>query len=173
MKSVGASERGGPAGWRLGQARALYSQAAPGPGARWLVLAEAPAAALEADPLQGDAGKLLGNMLRAAGMNRSGAVLLAPLARHAAAGATADFSAALADLVASAEPDLVLVMGRLAAQALLPGDQPFGKLRGQVHQLHGTKTVVTYDAPYLLRRPADKARAWEDLCLAMSLAPLA
>lgn len=28
--------------------------------------------------------------------------------------------------------------------------------------------VVTYHPAYLLRSPADKARAWSDLCLAMS-----
>jgi uracil-DNA glycosylase len=36
-----------------------------------------------------------------------------------------------------------------------------------VHQVHGTKTVVTYDAAVLLRSPLDKAKAWEDLCLAL------
>jgi DNA polymerase len=161
---------GEQASWRLGAARALYPQAAPAPGARWLVLAETSVAALDADPLQGDAGRLLGNMLRAARMNDSGTVLLAPLVRQAAADPTADFSAALAVLVAQHQPDLVLVMGRLAAQAVLRSTVPFGKLRGQVHSLNGATTLVTYDAPYLLRRPADKARAWEDLCLAISLA---
>jgi DNA polymerase len=29
--------------------------------------------------------------------------------------------------------------------------------------------VVTYHPAYLLRTPADKARAWDDLCLAASL----
>jgi hypothetical protein len=53
---------------------------------------------------------------------------------------------------------------------VLPSTEPFGKLRGQVHRLHAVKTIVTYDANYLLHRPADKARAWDDLCLAMSLA---
>lgn len=165
-----AAAAGQPTAWRLGDARSLYSEveAQAAPGARWLVLAETAPAALAADPLQGEAGKLLGNMLRAARMRRSGAVLLAPLLRHA--GANTDFSAALAALVAREQPDLVLVMGRLAAQAVLPGDQPFGKLRGQVHRLHGANTIVTYDAPYLLRNPADKAKAWDDLCLAMSLA---
>lgn len=158
------------ASWRLGEARALYPRVAPAPGARWLVLAETSVAALDADPLQGDAGRLLGNMLRAARMNDSGTVLLAPLVRLAASGPTADFSAALAVLVAQHQPDLVLVMGRLAAQAVLRSTEPFGKLRGQVHSLNGATTLVTYDAPYLLRRPADKARAWEDLCLAISLA---
>ena len=81
----------------------------------------------------------------------------------------AGLPAALSALVASAQPDVVLVMGRLAAQALLQSNEPLGKLRGQVHRLHGAKTIVSYDANYLLRNPADKARAWDDLCLAMSL----
>jgi DNA polymerase len=44
-----------------------------------------------------------------------------------------------------------------------------GELRSQVHQLHGVPLVVTFDAPYLLRASADKARAWADLCLALEL----
>jgi DNA polymerase len=97
--------------------------------------------------------------------------MIAPLARGAAAGAGASLPDALPALVATAKPDVVLVMGRLAAQALLQSSEPFGKLRGQVHSLHGAKTVLTYDATYLLRNPADKAKAWDDLCLAMGLAP--
>jgi DNA polymerase len=160
---------GQPASWQLGQAQALYAPTAQAGGACWLVLAETPASALQSPVFEGDAGRLLDNMLRAARLNQAGAVLFAPLVRHADARATEEFSAALSALVARAQPDVVLVMGRLAALALLPSGEPFGKLRGRVHTLHGAKTVVTYDAPYLLRTPADKARAWDDLCLAMSL----
>jgi DNA polymerase len=45
---------------------------------------------------------------------------------------------------------------------------PLGKLRGQVYLAHGCPVVVTYHPAYLLRSPADKARAWSDLCMAMS-----
>ena len=108
-------------------------------------------------------------MLRAARLHKAGVVLLAPLVRGAVAGVVAALPEALPALLASAQPDVVLVMGRLAAQALLQSSEPFGKLRGQVHGLHGAQTVVTYDATYLLRNPSDKAKAWDDLCLAMSL----
>jgi uracil-DNA glycosylase family 4 len=157
--------------WTLGDAQALYAEAAHAEGARWLVLAETPAAALQREPFspfEGEAGKLLDNMLRAARLNKAGVVLLAPLVRGAAAGVGAALPEALPALLASAQPDVVLVMGRLAAQALLQSGEPFGKLRGQVHGLHGAQTVVTYDATYLLRNPSDKAKAWDDLCLAMS-----
>ena len=34
----------------------------------------------------------------------------------------------------------------------------------------GVPVVVTYHPAYLLRTPADKAKAWEDLCLAAGVA---
>jgi len=157
--------------WGMGAAQALYAEAAHAEGARWLVLAETPAAALQREsfgPFEGEAGKLLDNMLRAARLHKAGVVLLAPLVRGAATGVGAALPEALPALLSSAQPDIVLVMGRLAAQALLQSSEPFGKLRGQVHGLHGTQTVVTYDATYLLRNSSDKAKAWDDLCLAMS-----
>jgi DNA polymerase len=157
--------------WSMGAAQPLYAEAAHAEGARWLVLAETPAAALQREPFnpfEGEAGKLLDNMLRAARLHKAGVVLLAPLVRRAAAGVGAALPEVLPALLASAQPDVVLVMGRLAAQALLQSSEPFGRLRGQVHGLHGAHTVVTYDATYLLRNPSDKAKAWDDLCLAMS-----
>lgn len=156
--------------WSMGDAQALYAEAAHAEGARWLVLAETPAAALQREPFnpfEGEAGKLLDNMLRAARLHKAGVVLLAPLVRGAAAGVGAALPEALPALLASAQPDVVLVMGRLAAQALLQSSEPFGRLRGQVHALRGAQAVVTYDATYLLRNPSDKAKAWDDLCLAM------
>jgi DNA polymerase len=47
---------------------------------------------------------------------------------------------------------------------------PLGKLRGQVWHYQGVPVVVTYPPAYLLRAGQDKARAWEDLCLAMDVA---
>ena len=177
---AGAVLAAGPLAWRLGEARALYAGAAHAGGARWLVLAEAGRASADpaSDPFQGDAGKLLDNMLRAARLHRAGVALLAPLMREGREGRQADagpelgdFQQSLAALIAGVQPDVVLVMGRLAAQALLPSGEPLGKLRGQAHRLHGVRAVVTYDAPYLLRSPLDKAKAWDDLCLAISLLP--
>ena len=169
--------------WQLGAAQTLYAEAAPTDGPRWMLLAETPAASLRAeafDPLAGDAGRLLGNMLRAARLDRSGkaphpttagAVLLVPLARMAAGGGTQQaLTDALAEVVANIRPDIILVMGRLAAQALLQSSEPLGKLRGQVHKLQGVRTVITYDPAYLLRSPLEKAKAWDDLCLAAETA---
>jgi uracil-DNA glycosylase family 4 len=57
-------------------------------------------------------------------------------------------------------------------QALLGTDEAIGKLRGRVHQRRGVPVIVTYHPAYLLRTLADKARAWDDLCLAASVLEL-
>ena len=173
--------------WTLGEARALYAASAkpaadkgqpavPGGAARWLLLIETPPGANEADPLAGDAGKLLDNMLRAAGLHQSASAVCVSLSRRldpvtaANAGNTAPLDAALVGLFKAEKPDIVLIMGRLAAQALLQSTEPLGKLRGRMHQLAGVAAVVTYDAAYLLRSLPDKAKAWDDLCRAQHIA---
>ena len=164
-----ASSQGHPA-WRVGALQTLYADTAVQNARRWLILLEAPASALQGrfNPLDGDAGKLLDNMLRAARLPTAGAVLLAPVVRGDAS-TSGDLPSALAHLSASAKADVVLVMGRLAAQALLQSTEPLAKLRGRIHSALGTKTVITIDPAYLLRNPLDKAKAWDDLCLGLSL----
>ena len=156
--------------WQFATPYALYADAPPGAGGpRWLVLAETPIAALQASgfhPFDGEAGKLLDNMLRATRLAAPGRVVLVPMGRQLPSDAAVP-GASLAELVATHQPHVLLVMGRLAAQALLRTTEPLGKLRGRVHILHGVKTIVTYDAQPLLRTPADKAKAWDDLCLGM------
>ena len=64
------------------------------------------------------------------------------------------------------KPRIILAMGRFAVQALLRSDEPIGRLRGRVHRYQGVPLVVTYHPAYLLRNLPEKAKAWDDLCLA-------
>ena len=68
------------------------------------------------------------------------------------------------------QPRIILAMGRFAVQSLLRSDRAIGQLRGQVHDYQGVPLIVTYHPAYLLRNLVDKAKAWEDLCLAASVA---
>jgi DNA polymerase len=167
----------GTSTWRIGKLQTLYTPQSVASAARWLVLMESPASALQQpyNPFDGDAGKLLDNMLRAAHLHTADSAMLAPLVRaNNAGGSGGDLTAELADLLASAQADVVLVMGRLATQAMLQSTEPLPALRGKIHRLQGTKavinTIVTLDPAYLLRNPLDKAEAWDDLCLAISVA---
>jgi len=67
--------------------------------------------------------------------------------------------------IAAIKPKLILAVGRIAAQNLLATDAPLGRLRGRVHRFGplSTALIVTYHPAYLLRSPAEKRKAWEDL----------
>ena len=157
--------------WTLGAVRAVYEPAA-GASARWLLLIETPADSADVELFTGDTGLLLDNMLRAAGLPNSARAAWVPVQRLASAAGPDSgepgpaLQISLSALVQAEKPDVLLIMGRLAAQALLQTAEPLGKLRGQKHQLAGVPAFVTYDAAYLLRSLPDKARAWDDLCLA-------
>ena len=191
ITSAGAGKDSESAGADLGDAdqaalRAAWSAcqasrvlgAAAGASPDWLVLGEAlgisddPASA----PFVGDAGVLLDNMLRAVGIRAQAPLRSAQL--------TSVLKTRLADqpdgdpLVFNAphlerhvrllQPRLILALGPFAVQLLLRDATPLGQLRGRVHRYQGVPVVVSYAPATLLRNPAEKAKAWADLCLAMS-----
>lgn len=141
----------------------------------WLVVADMPPEAdgRHGDPFAGDAGRLLDNMLRALKLHDGRTpVHLMRTHRGVAAGQPGSPRAmdeAFGEHAAAIAPRVVLAMGPLAAQSLMRSGDPLGKLRGRVVPLDsigGAPVVATYHPAYLLRNPADKARAWADLCLA-------
>lgn len=148
----------------------------PGVGdtaARLLVIGEAPGADedRQGEPFVGRAGRLLNNMLRAIGLSREQVYITNILKcrpprnrdpRPEESVACRDYLNRQVELLA---PHLVLVLGRIAAQALLQTDRPLGVLRGEVRHLPGSglPVVVTYHPAYLLRSPEQKAKAWQDL----------
>lgn len=156
------------------------------PQAQWLLVGEAPGEQedLQGEPFVGPAGQLLDRMLAALGLTRADdgpepparRVYIAntlkcrpPRNRNPAPDEMAKCEPFLLRQVELLQPRLILAMGRYAVQSLLRSDEPVGKLRGRVHRYQGRPLVVTYHPAYLLRSPGDKARAWEDLCLAASV----
>jgi DNA polymerase len=157
-----------------------------GNGARaavWMVAAGATTAADEKErqPLAGDPGKLLANMLAAVQLSRDENVYVTNLIKCRPASASGGDRAPTADEAAACRPFLerelalcgagtVLTLGQIAANALLgkPLQEPLAGTRGSVHQLNGVPLVATLHPGELLRRGADKALAWADLCLAKS-----
>ena len=151
--------------------------------AQWMVIGEAPGENedLQGEPFVGQAGKLLDNMLKAIGLNRQAqgdaGVYIAntlkcrpPGNRNPEPQELSTCAPYLMRQVALVQPRIILAMGRFAVQSLLQTSEPIGKLRGRVHQFQGVPVVVTYHPAYLLRNPADKAKAWADLLLALKTA---
>jgi len=151
---------------------------ASGAQADWLVVGDAPGESedLVGTPFAGQEGLLLDNMLRALGLARHSKVYLthalkcrAPANRSPEADEIARCGTHLRREVELLRPRVILALGRLAVQALLPGSEPLGKLRGRVHDYRGVPVVVSYAPAYLLRNLPEKARAWADLCLAQEV----
>ena len=148
--------------------------------AHWMIVGEAPGEQedQQGEPFVGKSGQLLDNMLRAAGLTRGDApaeqqVYIAntvkcrpPGNRNPEPAELAQCEPFLIRQIALVQPRIILAMGRFAVQSLLRSTEPIGRLRGRVHQYQGVPLVVTYHPAYLLRNPEDKARSWDDLCLA-------
>ena len=153
------------------------------PRAHWMIVGEAPGEQEDrlGEPFVGPSGQLLDNMLRALGLSRNAGpperqVFIAntlkcrpPNNRNPVPAETALCAPFLERQIALVQPRIIVAMGRFAAQALLASDEPLGKLRGRIHTYRGVPLVVTYHPAYLLRTLADKARAWQDLCLAAAV----
>ena len=159
--------------------------------ADWMIVGEAPGEQedLQGEPFVGAAGQLLDQMLRAVGLSRraetgEGAeddqagdparrVFIAntlkcrpPRNRNPEPDEMARCEPFLKRQVELVKPKLILLMGRFAVTQLLKSEDAIGKLRGRVHHYEGIPVIVTYHPAYLLRNLPEKAKAWEDLCLA-------
>ena len=163
------------AAWRLREPLALYPAADPALtpaelGSGWLIVAESPT---PADPLAGEVGALLNNMLRALQLHRHPRTFLCVLERTTSAtSGGAGAADALATAVAQLQPAMVLVLGYTPARAALGRHEPLGRLRAEPHQVATCPAVVTYDPGTLLRSPDIarlKAATWADLCRALTL----
>jgi DNA polymerase len=158
----------------------------PGTGARrarWLVAAGASTAADEKAriPLSGDAGKLLDNMLAAVELSRERDVYITNLIKCRPTTPGGGERAPTQEEATACRPFLereraltgagtVLTLGQIAANTLLgrPLAEPLAGVRGKPYSLaDGAATLVaTLHPGELLRRGADKAVAWADLCRA-------
>jgi DNA polymerase len=153
----------------------------------WLVLGDPPDEDEDrlGQPFAAQAGTLLDNMLKAAGVRRggqgrTGAYLSnvvkcrPPSARLPQAAELHQCAQYLQREIELVQPKLILAMGRFATQLLLQEHPeqaalPLGKQRGSVYRYRGIPVVVTYHPKLLLRASTDKAKAWADLCLAMDV----
>jgi DNA polymerase len=144
-----------------------------------LVIGEAPGADedRQGEPFVGRAGQLLNQMLLAIGFKRE-QVFIAnvlkcrpPNNRDPKPEEALKCEPYLLRQIALIQPRVILSVGRISAQNLLKTEIPVGKLRGRVHAFGelGIPLVVTYHPAYLLRSPEQKAKAWDDLQLALSL----
>ncbi len=144
--------------------------------ADWLFVGEGPGADEDAqgEPFVGQAGKLLDNMLAAIKLKRGHSVYITNIVKCRPPGNRTperdEITQCLPYLerqIALIQPKLIVALGGTAATALLGRDATLASLRGKPHDYHGIPLIITYHPAYLLRAPLEKAKVWQDLCLAV------
>lgn len=145
--------------WQLRGAFGAIVAQAPSPALRLLVSADAAYAFILADSVHGneqEVNVLLQNMLKAIKVNCQINILNASLQQ-----------------LAEHSCKLIVVMGEAAANTLLGKSLTMAEWRslqakGQLNH-EAIPVIVTFHPAHLLQNLADKAKAWDDLCLVKTM----
>jgi len=131
----------------------------------------------------GRAGQLLTKMIVAMGLARDDVFICnvlkcrPPNNRDPSADEILSCSPYLLEQLGIIQPEVIVALGSPASKTLLSTASSVGKLRGRFHDYYpsgiagvGAAILVmpTYHPAYLLRNPAEKGKAWEDLQMVMT-----
>ncbi|MBI2712717.1 MAG: uracil-DNA glycosylase [Bdellovibrio sp.] len=141
------------------------------PAARLMFIGEGPGEQedLQGRPFVGKAGQLLDKMIEAIGLSRSQVYIAnvvkcrPPGNRNPEGDEIQACSPFLFRQVQLIKPEMIVALGKFAAQTLLQTDERITSLRGKLHSYQGTKLMPTFHPAYLLRNPESKREAWLDL----------
>lgn len=176
----------------LGTLRDTMVFATGNPQASLMLIGEAPGAQEEKEcqPFVGPAGEKLNQILKAMGLSRE-AVYISNICKFRPAIVDSEGPQGTANRKPSAvemrsclpyilteidiiRPACIIALGATAAEGLgLIGS--VSKLRGQIHQVRGIPTIVTYHPSYVLREEklgggvTTKRQVWEDMLTAMEV----
>lgn len=136
-----------------------------------MVIGEAPGAEedKQGEPFVGRAGKLLTDILKAINFTREEVYITnvvkcrPPGNRNPLPDEMKRCSPYLLRQIELIKPKLILCLGLISASGVLNLKQTLSKMRGNIYELGDAKVMVTYHPAALLRNPAWKKGAWEDV----------
>ncbi|WP_240356235.1 uracil-DNA glycosylase [Myxococcus eversor] len=130
---------------------------------------------LQGVPFVGAAGDLLTKMIEAMGFRRDDIYICnvvkcrPPGNRNPEPDEIAACEPFLRAQLAAIQPKVVVALGKFAAQTLLRDSTPITRMRGAWRVYEGIQLMPTFHPAYLLRNPAEKRKAWEDLQAVMKI----
>jgi DNA polymerase len=130
---------------------------------------------LQGVPFVGPAGQLLTKMIEAMGYHRDDIYICnvvkcrPPNNRNPEPDEVAACEPFLRAQLQAVQPKAIVALGKFAAQTLLRDSTPITRMRGQWREYQGIQLMPTFHPAYLLRSPAEKRKAWEDLQQVMKL----
>ena len=150
------------------------SQAIFGAGnhkASLLVIGEAPRQEedAQAQSFVGEAGDLLASMLKAIDLSREDVYITnivkcySPEKRDHLSEEIETCHAYLRRQIELIQPKVIYAAGAMASQALLNSQESISALRECQHNFEGIPLVASFHPAYLLHKPSEKRKAWQDL----------
>ena len=141
------------------------------PNADLMFVGEAPGADEDTQgiPFVGRAGQLLTKMINAIQIERDDVYIAnvikcrPPQNRNPDPDEVQTCEPFLFQQIDAIQPKVIVALGKFAAQTLLRTQDPISRLRGRVYNFRGAKLIPTFHPSFLLRSPAYKREAWEDL----------
>ena len=141
------------------------------PEARLMFVGEGPGEDedLQGYPFVGKAGQLLTKMIEAMGMQREDVYICntvkcrPPNNRNPEPDELLACEPFLKGQLGAVKPEVIVTLGKFAAQALLREQTPITRLRGQWREYEGIPVMPTFHPAYLLRSPGEKGKVWDDL----------
>jgi uracil-DNA glycosylase len=145
--------------------------------AELMFVGEAPGADedIQGEPFVGRAGQLLTKMIEAMGFKRSEVYIAnvlkcrPPSNRNPEPDEIEQCEPFLFRQIASIQPKVIIALGAFAARTLLKTQDPISRMRGRVYEYRGAKLIPTFHPSFLLRSPAYKREAWDDLKKALAV----
>ncbi len=140
--------------------------------ARIVLVGEAPGRDedMEGEPFVGAAGRLLTDILQKGMKLQRGDVYICnvvkcrpPQNRNPEPDEIAACSPVLHAQLRLVRPEVILTLGKFAAQTLLGSSTPITQLRGHWQEWEGIPVMPTFHPAHLLRNPALKREVWEDV----------
>ena len=147
--------------------------------AKIFIIGEAPGRDedLSGEPFVGRAGKLLNEILFSMKLSRDNVYITntvkcrPPDNRNPNSDETNSCSRFLESQISSISPNIIILLGKVAAERLMNTSEPMSSLRGKVHYYKNTNIpmIVFYHPAYLLRSPSEKSKVWDDILLLKSI----
>ena len=156
---------------RLAEGRSHVVFASGPASAELMFIGEGPGAQEDRQgiPFVGPAGQLLDRIIQAIDRRREDVYVAnvvkcrPPQNRDPAPDEVAACRGYLERQIELVAPRVIVLLGRVAAQALLETDEPLARLRGRWLKVQGVDTRVTYHPAALLRNESLKRPTWEDM----------
>ena len=141
------------------------------PNARLMFVGEAPGAEEDQQgvPFVGAAGQLLNNLLSKLGLRREEVYIAnliksrPPHNRDPEPDEIAACRPFLEQQIKAIRPRVIVILGRIAAHALLGTKEPLTRLRGHWQRYLDIRVMPTFHPSYLLRAPQERHKTWADM----------